>query len=51
MKNIDDEECANRGGSWVNASSCCRASSRYGLTPGLRTGALGFRVVHRRRKP
>ena len=43
MKNIDNEERANRGGSWFNSSSFCRASLRSGRTPGYRYGNLGFR--------
>jgi len=50
MKNIDDEECALRGGSWYDSSTDCRASDRGRLTPGRRGDALGFRVVHRKGK-
>ena len=51
MKNIDNEERALRGGSWCDASSYCRASDRDWGTPGYRSFDLGFRVLHRRRKP
>jgi len=49
MKNIDDEECAFRGGSWCYASTYCRASYRGRLDPSHRGYDLGFRVVHRRK--
>ena len=51
MKNIDNEERANRGGSWDDSSAYCRASDRDWGTPDCRYDHLGFRVVHRRRKP
>jgi len=51
VKNIDNEERANRGGSWYFSSPDCRASHRGRRTPDYRYDFLGFRVVHRRRKP
>ena len=51
MKNIKIEDRANRGGSWYFTTWFCRASYRYWLVPGDRDDNLGFRVVHRRRKP
>ena len=45
MKNIDNEERALRGGSWLGASGNCRASYRCGLGPGYRYVYLGLRVV------
>lgn len=36
---------ALRGGSWINASTYCRASSRFRYTPVFRRNFLGFRVV------
>jgi len=50
MKNIDDEECAFRGGSWYGDAAHCRASNRNGNPPDYRSIVLGFRVLHRRRK-
>jgi formylglycine-generating enzyme required for sulfatase activity len=51
MKNIENEEHALRGGLWYRSSALCRASSRGWGTPGNRGDGLGFRVLHRRRKP
>ena len=51
MKNIDLDDRAFRGGSWCNSSASCRASFRSWGTPVCRYGYLGFRVLHRRRKP
>jgi formylglycine-generating enzyme required for sulfatase activity len=34
-----------RGGSWNNEGSLCRASSRRGYDPGIRTYDMGFRVA------
>jgi formylglycine-generating enzyme required for sulfatase activity len=34
-----------RGGSWRNHAVTCRAAYRNGLAPGVRDGAVGFRVV------
>jgi len=50
VKNIDNEERALRGGSWLGASWNCRASNRGGLVPGARNFNFGFRVVLHRRK-
>jgi len=51
MKNIEDEYRAFRGGSWHYSSADCRASYRHGRPPDARYVTLGFRVLHRRRKP
>ena len=45
MKNIDNEDRAYRGGSWLNASTNCRASNRSRYDPSDRDNGLGFRVV------
>jgi formylglycine-generating enzyme required for sulfatase activity len=34
-----------RGGSWRNGSRLCRSAARYGIAPGLRGDAVGFRVA------
>jgi len=49
MKNIANEDRAFRGGSWISASTYCRASDRYWGGPSGRDYSLGFRVVHRRK--
>jgi formylglycine-generating enzyme required for sulfatase activity len=51
VKNIEDEDRAFRGGSWDRASSWCRASNRDRFAPDDRDYYLGFRVVHRKKKP
>ena len=50
MKNIKNEERANRGGSWGCAAGYCRASGRFRNGPGYRNIYIGFRVVLHRRK-
>ena len=45
MKNIEDENRALRGGSWIFAARYCRASYRRGYEPGFRSDYVGFRVA------
>ena len=45
MKNIENEPRAFRGGSWLYASTYCRASNRNRYDPSNRDYILGFRVV------
>lgn len=40
----------NRGGSWVNDASYCRAASRYWYVPSGRVDVLGFRVIKRQER-
>lgn len=51
MKNIESEVRLVRGGSWRGDSWDGRAVNRDWEFSGDRFNILGFRVVHRRRKP
>jgi len=49
MKNIENEDRANHGGSWGNAARYCLAASRIRDVPDGRVDFIGFRTVLRRR--